>query len=97
MSSRRPRPLLLPLTWVVLGLAMVLYVVGVLVLAFLAVVVATARLLLGPPLRLLARLPGVRAVVAQHRLRRYARQGVAVLEEQLRHRPPRLLRPPGGS
>jgi len=87
LAARRPGPLgsvlLLP-TWILLGLALVLYVVGVLALAFLAVLVATLRLVLGPPLRLLAPLPGVRTLLARRRLRRYARQGVAVLEEELR-------------
>ena len=53
---RRPGPLgvlLLPPTWILLGLALLLYVLGVLLLAFVAVLVATLRLLLGPPLRLL--------------------------------------------
>jgi len=87
LAARRPGPLgsalLLP-TWILLGLALVVYVVGVLALAFLAVLLATLRLLLGPPLRLLARLPGVRTLVARWELRRYARRGVAVLEAQLR-------------
>ena len=86
-AARRPGPLggvlLLP-TYVLLGLALVAYVVGVLALAFLAVLVATLRLVLGPPLRLLARLPGVRTLVARWQLHRYARRGVAVLEAQLR-------------
>ena len=49
------RALLLP-TWVVLGLALLLYVVGVMVFSFLAVLVATVRLLLAAPGALLGRL-----------------------------------------
>lgn len=64
LAARRPGPLgtllLLP-TWILLGALVVLYVVGIMLLAFLAVLVATLRLLLSPPLSLLARLPGVRA------------------------------------
>ena len=59
VRARRPGPLgtalLLP-TWVLLGLAVVLYVVGVMVFAFLAVLVATLRLLLSAPVALLGRL-----------------------------------------
>ena len=59
VPARRPGPLgtalLLP-TWVLLGLAVVLYVVGVMVFAFLAVLVATLRLLLSAPAALLRRL-----------------------------------------
>ena len=59
LPVRRPGPLgtalLLP-TWIVLGLAVVLWVVGIMVLAFLAVLVATLRLLLSAPVALLARL-----------------------------------------
>ena len=87
LATRRPGRLgtaLLVPTWILLGLALVAYVVGVLALAFLAVLVATLRLVLGPPLRLLARLPGVRTLHARWRLHRYARRGVAVLEAQLR-------------
>lgn len=61
-ARRRPGPLgtlLLVPTWLLLGLAAMLYVVVVTVLAFAAVLVHTARLFLGPPLRLLGRLvPG---------------------------------------
>ena len=62
VPARRPGPLgtalLLP-TWVVLGLAVVAYVVGVMVFAFLAVLVATLRLLLAAPAALLGRVrPG---------------------------------------
>jgi len=85
LAARRPGPLgpalLLP-TWILLGLALVLYVVGVLALAFLAVLVATLRLVLGPPLRLLAGLPGVRGVLARRHPDRDAGAGVAVLEQQ---------------
>lgn len=63
LAARRRGPLglalLLP-TWVLLGLALTLYVLGMLAVALLAVVVATLRLLLTPPLRLLARAPAVR-------------------------------------
>jgi len=54
---RRPGPrsaLLLAPVWVVLGAALVVYVVAMLALAFLAVLVATLRLLLTPPLARLA-------------------------------------------
>lgn len=68
----RPRtPLgraLLPLTWIVLGAALVVYVVGMLALAFAAVLVMTLRLLLTPPLSALGRAPGVRGLVARTRL-----------------------------
>ena len=50
---RRPGPLGVPLllaTYVLLGLGLVVYVVGMLALAFAAVLVHTVRLLLGPPL-----------------------------------------------
>ena len=68
VPARRPGPLgtalLLP-TWIVLGLAVVLYVVGVMVLAFLAVLVATLRLLLQAPAALRARLlPGLARVAS---------------------------------
>lgn len=57
LATRRPGPLgavlLLP-TWLLLGVLVVLYVVGMVVLAFLAVLVATVRLLLTAP-------PGLRA------------------------------------
>ena len=69
-----------------LGVALVAYVVAMLALAFAAVLVMTLRLLLTPPLTALARAPGVRAVVARRSERRYARAGVAVLEDQLRAR-----------
>ena len=55
---RRPGPLGLPLllaTYVLLGLALVVYVVAMLALAFAAVLVHTARLLFGPPLAALRR------------------------------------------
>ena len=59
VPARRPgllgTALLLP-TWLVLGLAVVLYVVGLMVFAFLAVLVATVRLLLAAPAALLGRL-----------------------------------------
>ena len=59
VPARRPgllgAALLLP-TWLVLGLAVVLYVVGLMVFAFLAVLVATVRLLLAAPAALLGRL-----------------------------------------
>lgn len=58
LATRRPGPagtaLLVP-TWVALGVALVVYVVGMLALAFAAVLVATLRLLLTPPLAALAR------------------------------------------
>ena len=50
------RALLLP-TWIVLGLALLLYVVGVMVFSFLVVLAATVRLLLAAPGALLGRLP----------------------------------------
>ncbi len=62
--ARRPGvwgALLLGPTWVVLGAALVCYVVGMLALAFLAVLVATLRLLLTPPLSWLARVSGAAA------------------------------------
>ena len=59
---------LLPLTWVLLGAALVVYVVGMLALAFAAVLVMTLRLLLTPPLTALGRAPGVRLLVARSRL-----------------------------
>ena len=95
LSARRPGPLgalLLVPVWVVLGLAVAAWIVGIMVLGFLAVLLATLRLLLGPPLRLLARLPGVRAVVERVRLRRYARRGVAAMEREL-ERPARRRTP----
>ncbi len=46
--------LVLP-TWVLLGAALLVYVVAMLALAFLAVLVATLRLLLTPPLSALGR------------------------------------------
>lgn len=49
--------LLLP-TWVLLGVVLVGYVVAMLALAFVAVLVATLRLLLTPPLTALARALG---------------------------------------
>ena len=55
---RRPGPLGLPLllaTYLLLGVALVAYVVAMLALAFAAVLVHTARLLLGPPVALLRR------------------------------------------
>lgn len=59
MPARRPGPLgralLLP-AWIGLGLAVLLYVVGVMVFAFAAVLVATVRLLLAAPGALLGRL-----------------------------------------
>ncbi len=95
LAARRPGVLglvlLLP-TYVLLGVALVAYVVAMLALAFLAVLVATLRLLLAPPLRALARAPGVRAVAERRRLHRYARHGVAVLEDQLRARSARRRR-----
>ena len=83
-AARRGGGPLLPLTYVLLGVALVAYVVGMLALAFLAVLVMTLRFLLTPPLTLLGRAPGVRVLVQRRRLRRYARDGVAVLEDQLR-------------
>jgi hypothetical protein len=59
LTRRRPGPLgtaLLIPTWVVLGLLAMLYVVVVTVLAFAAVVVHTARLLVMPITALLGRL-----------------------------------------
>lgn len=59
VPARRPGPLgtaLLLSTWLVLGLAVVLYVVGLMVFAFLTVLVATVRLLLAAPAALLGRL-----------------------------------------
>lgn len=89
LAARRPGRrwgvLLLP-AYVLIGVALVVYVVGMLALAFLAVLTATLRLLLTPPLRLLARAPGVRHLLERRRLRRYAAHGVAVLEDQLRVR-----------
>ncbi len=61
---RRPGPLgtlLLGPAWVGLGAVLVCYVVAMLALAFLAVLVATLRLLLTPPLTWLSRGLGVRA------------------------------------
>jgi hypothetical protein len=58
---RRPGPFGLPLlllTYVLLGVALVAYVVAMLALAFAAVVVHTGRLLLGPPLGALRRVAG---------------------------------------
>lgn len=59
LPARRPGPLgaalLLPM-WLLLGLAVVLYVVGVMLFAFLAVLVASLRLLLAAPGALRARL-----------------------------------------
>ena len=55
---RRPGPLGLPLllvTYVLVGVALVAYVAAMLALAFAAVLVHTARLLLGPPLAVLRR------------------------------------------
>lgn len=58
LLRRRPGPLgaalLLP-TWLLLGALLVLYVVGVLALAFAAVLVATVRLLLQPVQALVGR------------------------------------------
>lgn len=58
LGARRPGPLgtalLLP-TWVMLGLAVVLWVLGIMVVALLAVLVASVRLLLLPLQALLAR------------------------------------------
>ena len=71
LAARRPGVLglvlLLP-AYVVLGVALVAYVVAMLALAFLAVLVATLRLLLAPPLRVLARAPGVRVAVRRRGL-----------------------------
>ncbi|HEU0101653.1 MAG TPA: hypothetical protein VFR07_04975 [Mycobacteriales bacterium] len=58
LLRRRPGPLGLPLllaTYVLLGVALVVYVVAMLALAFAAVLVHTVRLLLGPPLAVLRR------------------------------------------
>jgi hypothetical protein len=58
VPARRPGPLgalLLVPTWVLLGAALVAYVVAVLALAFAAVLVATLRLVLTPPLTRVAR------------------------------------------
>lgn len=55
---RRPGPLGVPLllaTYVLLGVALVAYVVAMLALAFAAVSVHTARLVLGPPVGALRR------------------------------------------
>ncbi len=81
--------MLLPLTWVVLGLGMVAYVVLVMLLAFAAVVVATLRLVLTPLLTQLFRLPGLRQVRDRRRMHAYARGGVAELETRLQQ-PSRL-------
>lgn len=58
LGVRRPgllgSVLLLP-TWIALGALLVAYVVAMLALAFLAVLVATLRLLLTPPLSALGR------------------------------------------
>jgi hypothetical protein len=86
LAARRPGPtgwVLLPFTWIALGVLVVAYVVMILALAFAAVLVATLRLFLTPPLRQLARLPGVRTLVARRRLHRYATDGVAELEQRL--------------
>jgi hypothetical protein len=67
-SARPTTPLgraLLPLTWVLLGAVLVVYVVGMLALAFAAVLVMTLRLLLTPPLTALGRAPGVRLLLAR--------------------------------
>ncbi len=67
LARRRPGPLgtlLLPPTWLLLGLVMVAYVVLVMLLAFAAVVVATLRLVLTPVLTWLSWLPGLRRVSA---------------------------------
>ena len=59
LPAPRPGPLgralLLP-TWIVLGLAVLVYVVGLMVFSFAAVLVATVRLLLAAPAALLGRL-----------------------------------------
>ncbi|MCW2623155.1 MAG: hypothetical protein JWL64_2757 [Frankiales bacterium] len=86
LAARRPGPwgyVLQPLVWIGLGIVVVTYLVAILALAFAAVLVATLRLFLTPPLRLLARAPGVRAVVERRRVRRYARSGVTELETRL--------------
>lgn len=80
LARRRPGPLgtlLLPLTWVLLGLAIVAYVVLVMLLAFAAVLVATLRLVLTPVLRQVLRLPGLGGLRDRRRMRTYARGGVA--------------------
>lgn len=59
LRTRRPGPLLAVPFWVLLGVALVCYVVAVLALAFLAVLVATLRLFLTPPLRWVSRTTGV--------------------------------------
>ena len=94
LAARRPGPLgalLLVPTWLLLGLALLLYVVAIMVLSFAVIVLATWRLVAGPPLallgRLLARLPGVSHLLARRRLHRYAEQGLVALEDQLRTRP----------
>ncbi len=69
-GPRRPGPRggpLRVLTWVGLGVALVAYVVGVLALAFLAVLIATLRLLLAPPLAAIGRWTGWSAPVPERR------------------------------
>lgn len=85
-ARRRPGvlgALLLVPTWIALGALCLLYVIVVTLLAFAAVVVHTARLFLGPPLRLLGRLTGWTAWRERVRLRRYAQEGVEALERDL--------------
>lgn len=85
LAVRRPGPLgtlLLPPTWVLLGLAMVAYVVLVMLLAFAAVLVATLRLVLTPLLTQVLRLPG-RGLRARRGVRASACDGVAELEARL--------------
>ena len=100
LGTRRPGPggaVLLPLTWVVLGALVVLYIAAILALAFAAVLVATLRLFLTPVLRHLARLPGLRRLRERRRLSVYARAGVAELEHRLQTPPlntPPLNTPP---
>ena len=63
LSARRPGPLgavLLVPTWLVLGVLVLGWIVGIMLLGFAAVLVATVRLLLSPLLGLLAHRSGAR-------------------------------------
>lgn len=70
LVRRRPGPVgtaLLPLTWLLLGVALIVYVVGLLVLAFAGVLVATLRLVAGPPLAAMGRTSLVRGTLGRPR------------------------------
>ena len=63
LGARRPGPLgavLLVPTWLVLGVLVLGWIVGIMLLGFAAVLVATLRLLVAPLLALVARRPGAR-------------------------------------